>query len=92
MFTDNVTRSTQDAADIVLVIDDSGSMNREHEWLLVMVPSLEQILIDAGKPFASVGKGGKGGEGEGIERKMLERTLLSSLFLTHMRVVCHVHT
>lgn len=48
----------------MLVIDDSGSMNREHEWLLVMVPSLEQILIDAGKPFVSVGKGGKGGEGE----------------------------
>ena len=39
----------QDAADIVLVIDDSGSMNREHEWLLIMVPLLEQILISAGR-------------------------------------------
>ena len=48
VFTDNVTQSTQDAADIVLVIDDSGSMNREHEWLLIMIPLLEQVLIDAG--------------------------------------------
>lgn len=49
VFTSNVTQETQDAADIVLVIDDSGSMNREHEWLLIMVPLLEQILISAGK-------------------------------------------
>lgn len=43
-----MTQETQDAADIVLVIDDSGSMNREHAWLLIMVPKLEQALIEAG--------------------------------------------
>lgn len=51
IFTSNVTLETQDAADIVLLIDDSGSMNREHEWLLIMIPLLEQILIDAGNSF-----------------------------------------
>lgn len=54
VFTDNVTQSTQDAADIVLVIDDSGSMNREHEWLLIMIPLLEQVLIEAGDSNSSL--------------------------------------
>ena len=48
MFTDNITAQTQDAADIVLLIDDSGSMNLEHEWLLGMVPFMEAALIRAG--------------------------------------------
>ena len=45
----NVTQTQQDAADIVLVIDDSGSMDREHEWLVIMVPLLERVLIEAGE-------------------------------------------
>lgn len=48
VFTDNITAETQDAADIVLLIDDSGSMEHEHEWLLAMVPYLEASLINAG--------------------------------------------
>ena len=48
MFTENITTETQDAADIVLLIDDSGSMQLEHEWLLAMVPYLEAALIKAG--------------------------------------------
>ena len=48
VFTSNVTQETQDAADVVLIIDDSGSMNREHAWLLIMIPKLEQALIEAG--------------------------------------------
>ena len=48
IFVRNVTLESQDAADIVLLIDDSGSLNLEHEWLLVMVPLLEQMLVDAG--------------------------------------------
>ena len=43
-----MTSETQDAADIVLLIDDSGSMQLEHEWLLAMVPYLEAALIKAG--------------------------------------------
>ena len=39
---------SQDAADIVLVVDESGSMNREHEWLLIMITLLEQELLLAG--------------------------------------------
>ncbi|KAL5475417.1 hypothetical protein EMCRGX_G025231 [Ephydatia muelleri] len=48
VFTENITTETQDAADIVLLIDDSGSMQLEHEWLLAMVPYLEAALIKAG--------------------------------------------
>ncbi len=54
VFADNVTLETQDAADIVLLIDDSGSMNREHEWLVIMIPLLEQILISAGPSLHSL--------------------------------------
>ncbi len=48
MFVTNVTRETQDAADIVLVVDESGSMINEQRWLLVMVPFLETVLTNAG--------------------------------------------
>ena len=48
VFVSNVTQGTQDAADIVLVVDESGSMRTEHEWLLVMIPSLEEMLVSAG--------------------------------------------
>ena len=48
IFVRNVTLESQDAADVVLLIDDSGSMNLEHEWLLVMIPLLEEMLVDAG--------------------------------------------
>ena len=34
---------------MVLVVDQSGSMNREHEWLLIMIPLLEQVLVQAGE-------------------------------------------
>ena len=34
---------------MVLVVDESGSMNREHEWLLIMIPLLEQVLVQAGE-------------------------------------------
>ena len=44
----NVTQATQDAADIVLVVDESGSMTREQNWLLVMVPFLERTLVENG--------------------------------------------
>ena len=44
-----MTLPLQDAADIVLVVDESGSMNREHEWLLIMIPKLEQALVEAGE-------------------------------------------
>ena len=50
VFVSNVTQGTQDAADIVLVVDESGSMRTEHEWLLVMIPSLEEMLVSAGIP------------------------------------------
>lgn len=45
----NVTQDTQDAADIVLIVDESGSMITEQMWLLVMVPMLESMLISAGE-------------------------------------------
>ncbi len=48
MFVGNITQATQDAADIVLVIDESGTMSMEHEWLLVMIPLLESTLIENG--------------------------------------------
>lgn len=48
VFVSNVTQGTQDAADIVLVVDESGSMRTEHEWLLVMIPLLEERLVSAG--------------------------------------------
>ena len=48
VFVRNVTQDTQDAADIVLVVDESGSMINEQRWLLVMVPFLENILTSAG--------------------------------------------
>lgn len=48
VFVRNVTQDTQDAADIVFVVDESGSMTAEHEWLLVMVPLLESLLIENG--------------------------------------------
>lgn len=48
VFVTNVTQDTQDAADIVLVVDESGSMINEQTWLLVMVPFLERILTNAG--------------------------------------------
>lgn len=44
----NVTQDTQDAVDIVLVVDESGSMINEQQWLLIMVPLLEQVLTSAG--------------------------------------------
>ena len=43
-----MTQDTQDAADIVLVVDESGSMINEQTWLLVMVPFLEEVLTSAG--------------------------------------------
>ena len=43
-----MTTETRDAADIVLLIDDSGSMQLKHEWLLAMVPYLEAALVKAG--------------------------------------------
>ena len=49
VFVTNVTQGTQDAADIVLVVDESGSMRTEHEWLLVMIPLLEERLVSAGR-------------------------------------------
>ena len=48
VFVSNVTLGTQDAADIVLVVDESGSMRTEHEWLLAMIPLLEERLVSAG--------------------------------------------
>ena len=48
VFVNNVTQGTQDAADIVLVVDESGSMRTEHEWLLAMIPLLEEMLVSAG--------------------------------------------
>ncbi len=48
VFVSNITQATQDAADIVLVIDESGTMSMEHEWLLVMIPLLESALIENG--------------------------------------------
>ena len=30
------------------MVDESGSMNREHEWLLIMITLLEQELLLAG--------------------------------------------
>lgn len=48
VFVRNVTQDTQDAADIVLVVDESGSMINEQLWLLVMVPFLESVLTSAG--------------------------------------------
>lgn len=43
------TNIAQDAADIVLIVDESGSMVNEQNWLLIMVPFLETVLINAGK-------------------------------------------
>ena len=48
VFVSNVTQGTQDAADIVLIVDESGSMRTEHEWLLVMIPLLEEMLVSEG--------------------------------------------
>ena len=48
VFTESVIAETRDAVDLVLLIDDSGSMHLEHEWLLAMVPQLEAALIKAG--------------------------------------------
>lgn len=48
IFVTNVTQDTQDAADIVLVVDESGSMINEQTWLLVMIPFLENVLTSAG--------------------------------------------
>lgn len=48
IFVRNVSQDTQDAADIVLVVDESGSMINEQTWLLVMVPFLEGVLTSAG--------------------------------------------
>lgn len=48
VFVRNVTQETQDAADIVLLVDESGSMINEQQWLLVMVPFLERVLTSAG--------------------------------------------
>lgn len=31
------------------MVDESGSMNREHEWLLIMISLLEQALVEAGE-------------------------------------------
>ena len=60
-------KETKDAADIVLLIDDSGSMNLEHEWLLGMVPFMEAALIRAGvgdhdnrNRYCAIGFGGIG--------------------------------
>ena len=44
----NVTQESEDAADIVLIVDESGSMINEQRWLLIMVPFLESILTNAG--------------------------------------------
>ena len=49
----NVTQDTQDAADIVLIVDESGSMITEQTWLLVMVPLLESMLTKAGMQFVA---------------------------------------
>ncbi len=51
----NITQATQDAADIVLVIDESGTMSMEHAWLLVMIPLLETRLIKNGTYSATKG-------------------------------------
>ena len=48
VFVNNVTQESQDAADIVLIVDESGSMINEQKWLLLMVPFLESILTSAG--------------------------------------------
>ena len=48
----NVTQATQDAADIVLVVDESSSMSREQEWLLVMIPFLEKTLVENGEQLS----------------------------------------
>ena len=58
VFVRNVTQDTQDAADIVLVVDESGSMINEQRWLLVLVPFLENILTSAGRECVWVGVGG----------------------------------
>lgn len=56
IFVSNVTHATQDAADIVLVVDESGSMINEQRWLLLMVPFLENILTNAGERIRVVRK------------------------------------
>lgn len=53
VFVTNVTQDTQDAADIVLIVDESGSMITEQTWLLVMVPLLESMLTKAGMQFVA---------------------------------------
>ena len=40
----------------MLVVDESGSMNREHEWLLIMITLLEQELLLAGAALLHAGR------------------------------------
>ncbi len=49
------------AADIVFIVDESGSMIGEHNWLGNMVTSLESELIAAGETSNSYGLVGFGG-------------------------------
>jgi hypothetical protein len=49
------------AADIVFIVDESGSMYGEHNWLGNMVTSLESELIAAGETSNSYGLVGFGG-------------------------------
>ena len=50
-------------ADIIVVVDESGSMSGEHAWLSSMISTLDTKLISAGvtgNRFALVGFGGSG--------------------------------
>ena len=48
-------------ADVVLVVDESGSMQGEHDWIEDMIPALEEALLARGigpNRYAIVGFGG----------------------------------
>ena len=50
-----ITKQARDlAADVLLVVDESNSMEREHAWLPTMIAALEQKLINRG-----IGSGSK---------------------------------
>lgn len=53
------------AADIVFIVDESGSMGGEHAWLTNMVTSLETELVAAGETGNNYGLVGYGGSDAG---------------------------
>ncbi len=65
------------AADVILLVDESGSMAEEHAWISVMIPLLDQALkavdvgVDLENRFGVVGFGDDCNEGNVVGRVLV---------------------